>query len=201
MECSICLVCQPSIYFERNIDLGMIIRVDVSLSKSIMDVTFSDFECWGQLALLFSISFLFCFLCWCFLKYIVFVGQLLYVRVTAERILLLSTEWEIEWGLNACSGLFLAVGLLMWSRKWLADSLFGEGDVTCRENSDWWKNSACMHYSSGFCFHLLIIFFWSSKRVRDVGKLWKSGMLFLLPSYSIESLRWVFTWKDPFFQY
>lgn len=153
MECVICLVCQPLICFKRNIDLVVIIGLDVALSESILDLAFSDLECWGQLALLFCL-----FLSWLlmFLKYVVFVGQLLYVRITAERWLLLSL-CGIEWGLdNACSGLFLVVGFLMRGGKCGWQTLILGKEIWCGENSDWWKNSACIHYSSGFCFHLLI---------------------------------------------
>lgn len=45
----------PSIYFKSNMDLGMVIGLDGSLSESVVDVVFSDLECRGHLALLFPL--------------------------------------------------------------------------------------------------------------------------------------------------
>lgn len=200
MECSVCLVCQSSIYFERNIDLGMIIRVDVSLSKSIMDVTFSDFECWGQLALLFSISFLFCFLCWCFWNTLCSLGNCfmseslqkgyccwaLNEKLNEDSMLALVCFWQLGCWCEVLSG---------WQTLFLGKEMWHAGKIV----TDGKTVHVCIIVQAFVSICLLS--FSDHPKVRDIGKLWKSGMLFLLPSYSIERLRWVFTWKDPFFQY
>lgn len=201
MECSTCLVWQSLIYIKRSIDLGMIIGLDVYLSKSIMDVVFSDLECRGQPALLFSISFcLFSLLM--FLKYVVFVGQLLYVKShcrkagVAEHMWNWMRTWQcLVW---CVSGSWVA-DVKWW--VWLADSFLGK---------EMWHAGKIV--TDGKTVHVCIIVqaFVSicllpfSDHPKDLGKLESFESLecfFLLPSYSFERLRWVFMWKGLFFQY
>lgn len=151
----------------------ILLDLHVVVFESIMVVTF--LERWIQLAPHFSISFFICLMM--FLKYLVFVGQVLYGRVRAEGLLLsiCGAEWRLD---STGSGLFLVVGLLMWNVNCGWQTLCGEGDGPCREGNDDSKAvHVCINYSAGFSFHLLL-FFWSSKRLGEVGKLGKCGMLF-----------------------
>lgn len=160
----------------------------VVVFESIMVLTF--FECWIQLAPHFSISFFACLLM--FFKYFVFVGQVLYGRVSAERLLLsiCGAECSLD---STGSGLLLLVGLLMWNVNCGWQTLCGEGDGTCREGSD---DGNAVHVCITVQVFLSISFSFPDCP-KDLGKL-ESVECFFTTSYRFERLRWLLVWKDLF---